>query len=48
MADETYVTKDGWTQQVGRPDQIDEIADQFERPAAEAQVGSRTLEPAGR
>jgi hypothetical protein len=48
MADETYVTNDGWTQQVGRPDQIDEVADQFERPAADSPVASRTLEPAGR
>ena len=43
MADETYVTHGGWTQQPGRPDQIDEIADQFERPTVEAQLGSREL-----
>jgi len=47
MAEDTYVTHGGWTQQVGRPDHIDEIADQFERPA-DAPVDSRVLEPAGR
>lgn len=34
MADETYVTNAAWLRQVGRPDLIDEVADQFERPAA--------------
>lgn len=35
MADETYVTKAAWIRQVGRPDLIDEVADQFERPVAQ-------------
>jgi hypothetical protein len=48
MADETYVSHDGWTHQVGRSDQIDEIADQFERRTADAVVETRVLEPAGR
>jgi hypothetical protein len=34
MADETYVTNDAWVHQLGRPDLIDEVADQFERPVA--------------
>jgi hypothetical protein len=34
MADESYVTSDAWLRQVGRPDLIDEVADQFERPVA--------------
>ena len=28
-----YVTNDSWLRVTGRPDAIDEIADQFERPA---------------
>jgi hypothetical protein len=32
MAEEQYVTNDAWVRCVGRPDAIDEIADQFERP----------------
>jgi hypothetical protein len=32
MAEEQYVTNDAWVRSVGRPDAIDEIADQFERP----------------
>lgn len=32
MADETYVTNGAWVRLVGRPDSIDEVADQFERP----------------
>jgi hypothetical protein len=34
MADETYVNNEAWLRKVGRPDLIDEVADQFERPAA--------------
>jgi hypothetical protein len=33
MADETYVTNGAWVRQVGRPDLIDDVADQYERPA---------------
>ncbi|HZC69097.1 MAG TPA: hypothetical protein VE442_00240 [Jatrophihabitans sp.] len=35
MVDETYVTHAAWVRQVGRPDLIDEVADQFERPAGD-------------
>lgn len=35
MADETYVMNGSWIRQVGRPDLVDEVADQFERPAAQ-------------
>jgi hypothetical protein len=34
MSDETYVTNDSWVQRAGRPDVIDDVADQFERPVA--------------
>jgi hypothetical protein len=34
MADESYVTNAAWVRQVGRPDLIDDVADQFERPVA--------------
>jgi hypothetical protein len=34
MAGEQYVTNDAWVRSLGRPDAIDEIADQFERPVA--------------
>jgi hypothetical protein len=34
MADEMYVMNGAWIRQVGRPDLIDDVADQFERPAA--------------
>lgn len=34
MADDTYVTTESWLRTVGRPDLIDEVADQFERPVA--------------
>jgi hypothetical protein len=34
MSDQDYVTNDAWLRQVGRPDAIDEIADQFEHPVA--------------
>ncbi|MCW2496947.1 hypothetical protein [Jatrophihabitans sp.] len=33
MSAEPYVTNSAWLEPVGRPDAIDEIADQFERPA---------------
>jgi hypothetical protein len=36
MSDETYVTNDAWLRTAGRPGSIDEVADQFERPAGEA------------
>ena len=32
--DDDYVTNSAWVRLVGRPDVIDEIADQFERPVA--------------
>ena len=35
MDDETYVMHGEWTQQIGRADLIDEVADQFERPTSE-------------
>jgi hypothetical protein len=31
MADESYVTNEAWLRQVGRPDLVDDVADQFER-----------------
>ena len=34
MANERYVTKNAWIRQIGRPDAIDDVADQFERPVA--------------
>jgi hypothetical protein len=34
VSEQEYVTNDAWLRQVGRPDAIDEIADQFERPVA--------------
>ena len=34
VARDAYVTQQSWLQPGGRPDAIDEIADQFERPAA--------------
>jgi hypothetical protein len=34
MAELEYVTNDSWVRSVGRPDAIDDIADQFERPVA--------------
>jgi hypothetical protein len=27
-----YVTRSAWLREVGRPDLVDEVADQFERP----------------
>ena len=35
MADQTYVTNTAWIREVGRPDLIDDVADQFERPVAQ-------------
>lgn len=35
MTDETYVMNEAWIRQEGRPDLIDEVADQFERPTPE-------------
>lgn len=32
MADESYVTNAAWLRQVGRPELVDDVADQFERP----------------
>ena len=32
--DATYVTMASWIREAGRPDLIDDVADQFERPAA--------------
>jgi hypothetical protein len=32
MRDEVYVTNDAWLRDAGRPDLIDEVADQYERP----------------
>jgi hypothetical protein len=34
MSDDRYVTQSAWLEPAGRPDLIDEIADQFERRAA--------------
>jgi hypothetical protein len=33
MSEDGYVTKDAWLNTGGRPDTIDDIADQFERPS---------------
>jgi hypothetical protein len=33
MPDDSYVTNAAWLRQAARPDAIDEVADQFERPA---------------
>lgn len=33
MTDETYVMNVEWIGHVGRPDLVDEVADQFERPS---------------
>ena len=33
MSDDSYVTNSAWRANDARPDTIDEIADQFERPA---------------
>jgi hypothetical protein len=38
MADETYVMNGAWIRHVGRPDLIDEVADQFERPPTDGMV----------
>ncbi len=35
MADEMYVSNGAWVRQVGRPELIDEVADQFERPVVQ-------------
>ena len=32
MTDDNYVTNSAWVRPAGRPDAIDEVADQFERP----------------
>lgn len=32
-----YVTNDAWVRTLGRPDAIDDIADQFERPHSGAE-----------
>jgi hypothetical protein len=32
--DNTYVTNAAWVRHVGRPDAVDDVADQFERPVA--------------
>jgi hypothetical protein len=34
MAAQEYVTNDAWLRAVGRPDAVDTVADQFERPVA--------------
>lgn len=41
-ASDDYVTNHAWVRTVGRPDAIDDIADQFERPAAATQPASST------
>ena len=38
MTDNSYVTNSAWVRQVGRPDAIDEVADQFERPAEDGRA----------
>ena len=35
MTDDTYVTHANWLRHGGRPDLIDEVADQFERPVSD-------------
>jgi hypothetical protein len=34
MAENEYVTNDAWVRSIGRPDAIDDVADQFERPVS--------------
>jgi hypothetical protein len=48
MADESYVTNDAWVRQVGRPDAIDDLADQFERPVAEGMTSFWTVDAGAR
>ena len=43
MSESEYVTNESWVQQAGRPDLIDEVADQFERPLAPAATGSQAF-----
>ena len=48
MSDHTdeYVTNDAWVRTVGRPDAIDDVADQFERPSGAARFWSHGAAPA--
>jgi hypothetical protein len=48
MAEEQYVTNGAWVRAVGRPDAIDEIADQFERPVAAGMESFWSREQASR
>jgi hypothetical protein len=48
MSDANYVTQEAWLDAPGRDDLIDELADQFERPAAAyAQVPAWPLRSRG-
>lgn len=38
MTDDSYVTNSAWVRQIGRPDAIDEVADQFERPVPDGKA----------
>ena len=42
MADDSYVTNAAWLRTAGRVDLVDEIADQFERPADPAWPQARS------
>jgi hypothetical protein len=41
VVDEPYVTSDAWVRLAGRPDLIDDVADQFERPSGATSFWSR-------
>lgn len=45
-ATDPYVTNAAWLRQAARPDAIDEVADQFERPVAEGSTAFWTAEDA--
>jgi len=47
MTDNFYVTNSAWTAAPMRADTIDEIADQFERPAGAHQWGASSQRPFG-
>lgn len=47
MTEPDYVTHAAWTAPAGRPDAIDEIADQFERRGATTTSGAEAFWTAG-
>jgi hypothetical protein len=48
MSDQEYVTNDAWLRQAGRPDLVDEVADQFERPVAVGMQSFWSAQPPAR